>query len=421
MGLRRMICADWIFPPGEPAIEQGALLFEGDRLLAKGSLKTIEAQAPDTEPLRLIGRALIPGLINCHTHLELATLGRIAADHGFTGWVRDLLAVKEALADTVIIEGAEKAARAMKASGTAYVADIASSFLTIEPLKNAGLSATVFREFLGLEPEALDAFEDAKPRFDLDGMEGVRVLPACHAPFSTSPGLFRAVDEWARAHQARTSVHLAESEEETELLLHGRGAFLKLIQDRGIDPRFAPESGATPVTYLDRIGFLGAHTLAVHLVQATADDLAIIRKSRARPCLCPSSNLHLTGKLPRIQAMIDMGLAPCLGTDSPVSGESLNLFKEMEILLDEGISPEEVLAMGTRNGANALALPNGFGSFEVGTPPAVCSLPITGDSERTPLENGLRAGARGEAEWVLPPGPGRACRPGSDKRKEGAG
>lgn len=449
VGLMQILTADWIFPPGEPALEGGALLMDGGRLVDLGDCEAMKAQAPDAEVLEHPGRALIPGLINCHTHLELASIDRIDATQGFVGWVRALLAKKECLTEEMIAEDAKAAAQKIMASGTAYVADIASSFATVQALEDAGVPSTVFREFLGLQPEAMGAFIEARDHFDagkpeqkpadargsvpvsgqapaharrdtpvsgqapaLDAGDTYllgrhpakpRVLPACHAPFSTSPELFRAIGEWAREHSIVTSVHLAESPDESEFIESGRGAFMDLIRDRGIDTGLAPKAGVSPVAYADRIGFLGPNVIVVHLVQATDEDLALVKARGAQPCLCPSSNLHLTGKLARVETMLELDMAPCLGTDSTASGESLNLFNEMAILMDAGVSPEDALAMGTRNGARALNLPEGVGAFVKGSKPTVLSLPVpAGDGDKL-LESALRAGAKNEAEWVIPP------------------
>jgi cytosine/adenosine deaminase-related metal-dependent hydrolase len=153
---------------------------------------------------------------------------------------------------------------------------------------------------------------------------------------------------------------------------------------------------------LDDLGFLDERTLAVHLVQATEKGITLLKERMVKPVLCPSSNLHLLGRLPMIKEMLLQGLKPSLGTDSPASGASLNLFHEMELLLDAGIKESAVFEMATRNGAEALDLSHDFGRLEEGASPYLITVSLSRE-ESSPLKDVIRQGARGLIRWAVFP------------------
>jgi cytosine/adenosine deaminase-related metal-dependent hydrolase len=403
VGLIRIISADWIFPPGEAPIEKGAILMHGNKILDMGSLSDVRTEAEGARELSFGGHALLPGLVNCHTHLEFASIKRLPAKDGFAGWIRALLEHKEKLTEDKLLNGAERALIEMVALGTAYVGDVSSTTATSLAMIRTGMPGTVFREFLGFDGEALEAFETSRHIFGSEDLEGIRILPACHAPYSTSAELFRAVGEWSVIHECPTMVHLAESEEELELLAKGKGPLKALLEERGIPSDKVPAPGSDPVTYLEQFKFLSEQTVAIHLTQATEKELKRLKDLGVTPCICPSSNLHLFNKLPPVQTMIELGMKPCLGTDSPASGESLSLFKEMEILLDAGMAADIVLAMGTRYGQEALQLPPDFGCLEQDSSPAILAIPLDMHDSSDPLESALRAGTMGCGTWVITP------------------
>jgi 5-methylthioadenosine/S-adenosylhomocysteine deaminase len=405
MSIMRIITADWVFPPGTEPMREGALLYKGPTLIDLGTREALTAAVPGAQVHHLEKSALLPGLVNCHTHLELAGVDRIPAGQGFTHWVRALLEKKAEISEEQALLAADRGITAAFLAGTAYMVDIASTGLTALALMKAGMPGTVFHEFLGVTDEAHETFKRKSALFDLDGRDGIRILPACHAPFSTSKEIFRSVAAWAREHDCPLSMHLAESRDEVELLSGDstEGALYAFLKERGFPEDRIPRPGMRPVRYLDELGILGKRTLAVHLVETEDHELDLLKKRGVTPCLCPSSNRHLLGRLPPVKAMLDKGLSPCLGTDSPASGQSLNLFGEMEILLDAGVDAADVLAMATLNGARALGLPAGVGRIEEGTNPALLCLPHDPQSDEPPLEAAIRKGAKGWVSWILTP------------------
>jgi len=363
-----LVTADWVFPVTSPPIAGGGVLVDRGVVVEIGPARAIAAHHGAVKTLSLERGALLPGLINAHTHLELATLGRIGADQGFSDWIKKIIAAKEHLDDNRIARGVADAVDRMRRSGTVYAADVANIFCTAPILAEKNFPSTLFQEFIGFDADVVD--RSAFGRID-DHHRTVRMASAAHTPFSTGPALLALCARRAAEADRPWSIHLAESKDEVELLEKGSGPLRDLLLERGIAANDIVRPGLGPVAYLDSVGGLDERLIAVHCVHAVPDDFALLARRGVTPCVCPSSNLHLCGALPNLGAMLGAGLEPCLGTDSPASAASLNLFDEMEILLDARLDPAIILKMATEYGAAALRLGADYGQIEKGTRPAL--------------------------------------------------
>ncbi len=409
MGLKRIVTADWIFPVTSPAVAGGALLVEDGTVLDIGPAKNIIDRHPHLPVTGLPPGAVMPGLVNAHAHLWLASSKRLPAEDGFAAWLGRCIEAKESFSTDRIRRGIRLAVETLKRRGTVFVADLSKDMLAAAELARAGLGALVFRELIGHDPALIEEAErewkeekTGHPHFPV-------VVPTCHAPYTAGPDLLRATARLAAERDVPWTLHLAESEDETELFLEGRGPLFDLLATR-IPKELIPGPGVRPISWLDSMGCLDSRLIAVHLVQADEKEIALLARRGVRACICPSSNIHLTGKLPRVSAMLDTGLRPALGTDSPASAESLNLFREMEILLEHGFDADMILPMATLHGTEALDLPRSFGRIEKGESPALVHTAF--DTERRGGErcdektrdpaagrraaaDAIRAGARG--------------------------
>ncbi len=374
-----LVTADWIVPVSSPPIAGGGLLLRDGTVIDVGPLEEVARRHRDVTPRPLRPGAILPGLINAHTHLELATLERLRADDGFCAWIKRVIAAKEDLSPACIERGVREAIDRMRDLGTVYAADVANIFCTAPLLAEKRFRATLFQEFIGSDGDLIgeSSFAHGFGASDAHGFgapQTVRMLDAAHTPFSSGPELLAACARRAAEADLPWSLHLAESKDEVELLEKGTGPLRGLLLERGVAECDIPNPGLGPVAYVDSLGCLDERLIAVHCVEATADDFELLARRGVRPCVCPSSNLHLRGKLPDLDAMSAAGLEPCLGTDSTASGESLNLFREMEILLDARVDPAIILKMATEFGAAALRLGADFGRIEKGNRPALIHL-----------------------------------------------
>ncbi|MCP3951928.1 MAG: amidohydrolase family protein, partial [Desulfobacterales bacterium] len=329
--------------------------------------------------------ALLPALVNAHTHLELSCFkDKINCDNGFGPWVQELLQLRENYTPADMIAGAERGIREILATGTGAVCEISSLGLTFEIVSDSGLLGLWCREVLGnaagspaIEPD----IERAKPA------DRIASSLAGHAPHTTSPELLKQLSQAAKKRKLPFSIHLSESSEEMEFIGSGRGHWADFLISRGIDFSNWDLPARSPVAYLDKLSILDKHSLAVHVLRADPADLDILQQRRTNICLCPRSNQALHGCLPDIPAMLARGLKPCLGTDSLASSPSLDLFDEMAFVAShyDSIDPVQIFAMATINGATALNLPCN-GTFEPGSVPYMVYVPMNCTNEHALIE-----------------------------------
>ncbi len=288
---------------------------------------------------------IMPALINAHAHLSLSALaGKVPMERGFVNWVRELIAARAAASTEELEAGARKSAEIVKASGTGLVAEVGPLQPGTDAIRFAGLQGMVFAEVLGNI--------DAVPELP-DNSDGVSFSYAGHALHTTHPKVLRALKDVASLRSVPFSVHLAESEAETEFLCGQNGPWAELLNSRGIDFLDWDLQCERPVQRAERLGLLGRGTLAVHVLQMARDDLETLTRTGTSVCVCPRSNSALHGRLPDIGALLAAGVPTALGTDSLASTASLSLFDEMAFVAEKypELSPETILGLATANGA----------------------------------------------------------------------
>jgi len=370
-GLHR---AGWIVKDPRTVIPNGYVLIESGKIRDIGVYGP-KTQAPAHVPICDHGPgALIPALVNAHTHLELSCFkDKISCDKGFGPWVQELLQLREGSSTAEMIAGAELGLSEILATGTGAVCEISSLGITDQIVSDSGLYGLWCRELLGnLTPAAQTQAEPGK----LTGPAAASV--AGHAPHTTSPALLRYLKQVTENRKVQFSIHLSESDAEMEFISSGRGPWAEFLTSRGIDFSDWRLPARSPVVYLDNLGVLNARTLAVHLLRADNADLDILMRRRTHVCICPRSNQALHGRLPNIPAMLARGICPSLGTDSLASASSLDLFDEMAFIASryDSIDPAQILQMATVNGAAALGQPV-TGTIAPGEKPHMVYVPVS--------------------------------------------
>jgi cytosine/adenosine deaminase-related metal-dependent hydrolase len=358
---------------GEP-IRDGWLAVDRGRVVALGAAgRRVLADGARVVNLRDV--AIMPGLVNAHTHLELSYLrDEVPPASAFVSWIKGVMAARRQRPDPAgpeILEAVERALVEVVACGTAIVGDISNTLVTFEPLARSALAGVLFYELIrfntddpvGLVERAVRELEALTPT------DKMRTSLAAHAPYSVAPLVFReirrAVDRMAFAP---CSVHLSESAEEVEFIRTGGGPWRALLEDIGSwDPSWVPPGGS-PVQFLDASGFLDARVLAVHGVQMTTTDLDILVARGATLVTCPRSNGHTGAGAPPIEDFYNYGVNVAIGTDSLASAPDLNLFAELATLraLAPTVSAGALLDSATRQGARALGFDADYGTIEPG-------------------------------------------------------
>jgi cytosine/adenosine deaminase-related metal-dependent hydrolase len=381
-----VVRARWLLPIADRPLLNGWVAIDHGRVVAAGRAGATLPLAGDAPLVDLGPFAVLPALVNAHTHLELSWLrGEVAPAARFTEWVPAMLNRRMHPPPVAAVAGAiQQSIDELRQCGTGLVGDISNSLATVEPLRASRLEGVIFHEVLRLAAdgadEVLDAALSAQAAHGTSGRFPVSLAP--HAPYSVSPRLFQGI----RAAQAHTpflpsSVHLAESMEECELLRSGGGPWRALLERLNAwDAAWvAPES--TPVEYLERMGVLDSRLLAAHAVQCTDDDLRRLRSRGVTVVTCPRSNVFVGAGDPPIARFYAAGVRVAVGTDSLASNDDLNLFAELARMrrLAPAVPAAALLESATSVGAAALGLSDRHGAIEPGRAAALIAVAMPAD------------------------------------------
>jgi cytosine/adenosine deaminase-related metal-dependent hydrolase len=391
----------WVLPVSGPPIDDGAVLVAGGRILAVGPAS--EVLRGFTGLVRDHGSgAILPGLVNCHTHLEFSALaGKIPPQERWEDWLQKTLAAFPAVTPQERETGIIQAIAALRNSGAALAGDISNTGESLPHLEASSLEYQLFFECLGFNLLDLGPLEEAFPFFATSRADANPCISAAaHAPYSVSPALFKAVKQWNRARKRPQCVHLGESRAEGEFLTQGDGFFKELLQKRGRwVPGFRPP-GLSPAAYLHSLNFWGPDTLAVHGTWLNAADCTLLARRLTWVILCPRANSYTAAGTPPVPELLQAGVSLALGTDSLAGNHDLNLFGEMLWLYKNYPHyPEGLwLRLGTLQGARALQRENDLGSLEQGKKAALGFIPLIGGKD---FWGELYAnGAAGEWQWL---------------------
>ncbi|MFC1883434.1 amidohydrolase family protein [Thermodesulfobacteriota bacterium] len=291
---------------------------------------------------------IMPALVNAHTHLTLSHLsGKVMTDGSFPNWIMSMMEEAKILGIQEAYGAACQAALGLKESGVGLVGEFGPHFPIAEMMSDAGLWGSVWLELFG---------DNLKLPHLPDELDDFRFSYAGHAPNTVSPRLLKHIKSEDKKMGARFCIHLAESEEETQFLMTGGGIWADFLNGFGIDFSKWKCWGKRPVALADELGLLDGNTLAVHLLQVTKQEISLLAERKVGVCLCPRSNLKLHGRLPDINAFLDEGVLPAIGTDSLASVNSLSVFDEMSFIGGHfpDIRPDDILGMATVNGARAI-------------------------------------------------------------------
>jgi len=364
--------ASWVLPISEPPTSDGWVAVDRGRIVALGHRASSIDGARDVE----LGHvALMPGLVNAHTHLELSYLrDEVPPSSAFVKWTRGVMAARRQRPDPFtpeILDAVDRALGEAVACGTAVVGDISNTLATFAPLARSRLAAVVFYELIRFNTTDPSGFvEHAQQEIEaLVPTDRVRASLAAHAPYSVAPLVFRAIRQAVdRDPFSPCSVHLAESVEEVEFIQSAGGPWRELLAELAVwDPEWIAPA-VSPVQYLDENGFLDSRVLAVHGVQMTPADLARLAARGTTLVTCPRSNGHTGAGAPPIEDFYQSGVRVAVGTDSLASAPDLNVFAELATLraLAPAVPASALLDSATRQGARALAFDAEYGTIEPG-------------------------------------------------------
>lgn len=399
--------ASWVVPVYRPPVPNGAVLVHEDRIQAVGAYRHLRSECPPGALEADHGdAALIPGLVNGHTHLELSAFkGAIELPQpGFPAWLTEVFRIRASLDQETVERRFHEGCRELTAFGTALCGDIMNGPDHGQGSRRSSPEREVFLELIGFDRDSLESALQGTA-FEHRTRSASHSL-AAHACYSTSAAIIREAKAWCRKHKKVFSIHVAEHLQEMEFLREGTGYCRALLESLGKwTPCWAPP-GMTPVAYLERLGVLDAGTLLVHAVHLTDLDWEIVAKSGAAVCFCPRSNRNIGAGTAHIPSAVRRGIPACLGTDSHASNFDLNLFAEALQVMEDfpGIPPDALVAMLTLGGARALGRHGDYGTLDAGKRAAFLAITLSGSPAASGLSEAvIHQGNEGAIRWVTHP------------------
>ena len=363
-------------------INDGALVIRRGIIVEIGPSNTIIQRYPSHRIMKIDNAFLIPGLINIHTHLELPPLLTEIHLNNFSDWIINLILQKKKLGVNHYRDAVQINIHTVAESGVTTIAEICTHKVSPEYLKLSGLRAYIFNELICMSQQlAFCSIQGNQRRTNL-----LQSGLSPHSPFTVTEPLLKQLDRLCKKKSFIISMHISESRDEIRLLQRKKSGLEKIYKFAGWDLDWAPH-GSSSIEYLQRIGFLSPNLLAVHAVQVSDADIALIKKHRVSIAHCPRSNKNLgVGRMP-LKKMLDAGITVGLGTDSLASVPTLNMWDEMRYALKihkkDGVTAEDIFKIATIGGAKALGLDKEIGTLEPGKKADIIAVPLpkknTGD------------------------------------------
>ncbi len=350
-------------------IPDGALRIRDGRVAAAGPWNPRRRPGG---PVRDLGDvAILPGLVNAHTHLELSDLaGRLRSRRPFDVWIQGLRDEIRTWSRIDFRASLHRGIRRSLAAGTTAVGDICSRTYLLPDLFRTPLCGVVYAEMLHPNPaHAAAGLAEARDllRRHARSRGSLRLGLSPHAPYTVSTALFRGLARLTLARRLPLAIHAAESKQERRFVRRGDGPLADLLRRYGRKLPFARPPGTTPVAYLARLGLLRPGTTLIHANYLTPDDVGRIARSGAAVVFCPGSHAFFGHDPHPVRRLLKAGVPVALGTDSLASNAELSIPREMRLLIaGYGIPPRDAFRMATEHGARALGMAGRMGVLRPG-------------------------------------------------------
>ena len=364
-------------------IEDGAVAISGDSIEAVGKRSELEQRFGKTTTIDASGTLVLPGMINGHAHAAMSLFRGVAEDHSLDDWLQKYIFPAEArnVTEEFVLWGTRLGVLEMLRGGITTYADMYYfEDVVARVTKEAGMRGVLGETIVDFPapdhqtPAAALAYNQKYiDRWKNDPLITPAVAP--HSIYTLSTENLRAAAALARSNGVPILIHLAEAQFESELS--------------------RAKHGGSPVSYLERIGFLGPDVIGAHCVWVDKVDIATLVRFGVGSVHNPSSNMKLASGVMPVVDLLAAGEAVGLATDSAACNNNQDLFQEMNIAaklqkvfrMDPRALPaRQAVEMATIGGARALHLDKKIGSLEEGKL-ADLVLIGTGATHSTPMYN----------------------------------
>jgi 5-methylthioadenosine/S-adenosylhomocysteine deaminase len=341
----------------------GAVAIQGRDIVAVDTPQAVAAAYKAADSIDARGDVVMPGLINTHTHAPMVLYRGLADDLALMDWLQKYIFPAEAktVSPEFVRAGTRLAALEMIRSGTTTYADMYYFEEEIaRATRAAGLRGVLGQTIIQFPvPDARTPAEGLArtEKFIREFAHDDLIVPAVapHAMYTLDAATLKAARALADREHVPVITHLAETKDE-----------VAIARDK---------YQATPVQYLDSLGFFGPRTLAAHVVHITPEDIATLKKRGVGTSHNPESNMKLASGTAPVPALRAAQVAVGLGTDGAASNNDLDMFEAMRQAAflhklqsndPRTLPAPDVVAMATREGARALGMDREIGSLEPG-------------------------------------------------------
>jgi cytosine/adenosine deaminase-related metal-dependent hydrolase len=367
-----------VLPVSTAPIGDGAVLVDGDRIVAVGPRAELLAADPGVRERAWPG-VLTPGLVNAHAHLQYTDFEELnSLDQPFHVWIGKMVEKRATFTDAMWGESTRRGLHLMLRAGITSVADIVTEPIgVLPPTARSGIGGVSYIEVV---------FEDARSWSDsgrarllerlASGPAGRKLGVSPHTPYTIASAVFADCVAIARDKGLRLHPHLAESPAESEYVLSGTGPFAESMTNFGMAMELIRDggSGLSPVQYLDKFGVFGPDMHAAHCVHCDPADRDVLRERGVYAALCARSNKILQSGQPPVADYLRENSPFGIGTDSLASTPSLDLLEEAAALralaLSQGYDADDldrrIFEAATLGGAGAMGLTD-VGRLEPGS------------------------------------------------------
>lgn len=376
MQVDTLIHARWIIPvePESVTYEHHSLVIHQGKIidLLSTDLAKQKYKASTTENLE--NHVLLPGLINCHTHVPMTLMRGIADDLALMDWLQNHIWPLEQkwISPAFVKDGTDLAIAEMLLGGTTCFNDMYFfPEITAQQALEHGIRAKVGLIVIDF-PSAWGQNSEEYIAKGLALQEQLRHSTLCstafapHAPYTVSDEPLLKIRTLADELDLPVHMHIHETAFEVE-------------QAQG-------QSGQRPIQRLNALGLINPSLVAVHMTQLNDEEISLFAESGAHIVHCPESNLKLASGFCPVAKCLAAGVNIALGTDGAASNNDLDMLGEMRTaaLLAKGVSGDAsavpamtALKMATINGAKALGIEDITGSLTIGKAADVIAIDLS--------------------------------------------
>lgn len=360
-----LLSCRWLIPiePHNSVLENHAIAIDAGRIIDILPNEIAKQNYLAKKNWDLAQHAVLPGLINCHTHSPMTLLRGFADDLSLMNWLNNYIwpAEKKWMSDQFCYDGTLLAILEMLRSGTTcfnenYFHTHAIGEAAHLANMRAVLGSTII-DFPSLYAQTSDDYiarvTELYQHWNKHPLISVTAAP--QGPYSVSDETFHKIRKLTEQYPVKIHLHLHETDDEIQ---QGLQQYHK-----------------RPIQRMFDLGLLSERTQCIHMTQITPEDILLLQKTKAQVVHCPQSNLKLASGFAPVKKFMDAGINVALGTDGAASNNDLDMFNEMQTaaLLAKAVAKDptaltaaDALKMATLNGAKLLGLEKEIGSVEIG-------------------------------------------------------